>query len=71
MIVFACAVVVALVLIVPFLMEPGDRAMRERERRDCRHALDQLFDSEIEREKETQTDDGLVPWRTAHEQPVD
>ena len=44
MIVFVCAVAVALVLIVPFLMEPGDRAMRERERRDCRDALDQLFD---------------------------
>ena len=70
MIVFVCVVVVALVLIAPFLMEPGDGAMRERERRDCRDAFDQLLAGEMEREKNTETDDGRVPWRT-HERPVE
>ena len=59
------AAVLTAVFIAPFFIEPGDRAMREKERRDCRDAFDQLRAGEMQREKNTETDDGPGPCRTA------
>ena len=65
------AVVVTVVFVAPVFMEPGDRAMREKERRDCRDAFDQLFDGEREREKDNETDDRLGVCRITYERPVE
>ena len=67
----ACAAVVGLVLIMPFFIEPGDRAMREKERRDSRDAFDSLFDGETEREKNTEADDRLGACHLTHERPAE